>query len=147
MTADLVINGKKRHVVMHAPKNGVFYVLDAATGKVLVGEALRADGQLDDGLDKDGKPILNPEANYGKTGEGFNIVPSAGGAHSLAPDGLRPADRVRLHPDQLQQLPATWPRPARRWATSCSRSTSPSIPRIRRRSSRARATTWWPGTR
>ena len=49
-TADLVINGEKRHVVMHAPKNGIFYVLDAKTGKVLSGEAFRAIGQLDDRL-------------------------------------------------------------------------------------------------
>ncbi len=28
--ADLTIDGQQRHVVMHAPKNGYFYVLDAA---------------------------------------------------------------------------------------------------------------------
>ena len=34
-TADLVIDGQKKHVVMQAPKNGVFYVIEAATGKVV----------------------------------------------------------------------------------------------------------------
>ena len=74
-TADLVIDGKKRHVVMHAPKNGVFYVLDAKTGKVLVGEAVRADGQLDDAASTRtaGRSSI-PQANYGKTGKGFYLV-------------------------------------------------------------------------
>ncbi len=38
MTADLTINGEKRHVVMQAPKNGFFYVLDAANGKLISAE-------------------------------------------------------------------------------------------------------------
>ncbi|HEV2401541.1 MAG TPA: PQQ-binding-like beta-propeller repeat protein [Candidatus Sulfotelmatobacter sp.] len=33
--ADLPINGEKRHVAMTVPKNGVYYVLDAWTGKLL----------------------------------------------------------------------------------------------------------------
>jgi quinohemoprotein ethanol dehydrogenase len=33
--ADLVINGEKRHVAMTVPKNGVYYILDARTGKLL----------------------------------------------------------------------------------------------------------------
>jgi len=38
--ADLVIDGKKRHVAMTAPKNGFFYVLDARTGKLLSAKPL-----------------------------------------------------------------------------------------------------------
>src|SRR5688572_1427558 len=33
--ADLVINGQMRHVAMQQPSNGIFYVLDAATGELL----------------------------------------------------------------------------------------------------------------
>ncbi len=33
--ADLPIGGKTQRVVMHAPKNGFFYVLNAATGKFI----------------------------------------------------------------------------------------------------------------
>ena len=33
MVADIPVNGKAQHVVLHAPKNGFFYTLDAATGK------------------------------------------------------------------------------------------------------------------
>ena len=31
--ADLTMDGQKRHVVMTVPKNGIFYVMDAKTGK------------------------------------------------------------------------------------------------------------------
>src|SRR5579863_3382660 len=40
LTADLSLNGEKRHVVMTAPKNGFFYVLDAQTGKLLSAKPL-----------------------------------------------------------------------------------------------------------
>jgi quinohemoprotein ethanol dehydrogenase len=40
LLADLVIGAEKRHVAMTAPKNGFFYVLDAATGKFLAGKAI-----------------------------------------------------------------------------------------------------------
>jgi len=33
--ADIVIDGQKRHVAMTVPRNGTFYVLDAATGKLI----------------------------------------------------------------------------------------------------------------
>jgi quinohemoprotein ethanol dehydrogenase len=82
MTADIAINGASRHVVMHAPKNGMFYVLDASSGKLLAGKPYVPTVNWMSGLDANGKPILNPDANYGKTNRGFNVVPSAGGAHS-----------------------------------------------------------------
>jgi quinohemoprotein ethanol dehydrogenase len=38
--ADLIIDGKKRHVAMTAPKNGFFYVLDAKTGQFIAGNPM-----------------------------------------------------------------------------------------------------------
>jgi PQQ-dependent dehydrogenase (methanol/ethanol family) len=73
-TADLVINGQKRHVIMHAPKNGVFYVLDAKTGKVLSANLFVPTANWLTGFDKEFRPILNPEANYGRTDKGFYLV-------------------------------------------------------------------------
>jgi glucose dehydrogenase len=40
LIADLMLNGEKRHVVMTAPKNGFFYILDAKTGKLLSAKPL-----------------------------------------------------------------------------------------------------------
>jgi quinohemoprotein ethanol dehydrogenase len=73
-TADLVLNGKKTHVVMHAPKNGIFYVLDAKTGKFLSGHPFVPAVNWMLGFEKDGTPIPNPDANYGKTGKGWYLL-------------------------------------------------------------------------
>lgn len=90
ITADLVIDGKKRHVVMHAPKNGMFYVFDAATGVLLQAKPFVPTVNWMKGFDPEGRPILNPEANYGKTGKGFYVVPASGGAHSWYPMAFNP---------------------------------------------------------
>lgn len=36
--ADLQIDGKQRKVLMQAPKNGFFYVIDRATGELISAE-------------------------------------------------------------------------------------------------------------
>ncbi|HEX3982684.1 MAG TPA: PQQ-dependent dehydrogenase, methanol/ethanol family [Acidisoma sp.] len=90
ITANIVIDGKKRHVVMHAPKNGIFYVFDATTGKLLEAKPFVPTVNWMSGFDANGRPILNPEANYGKTGNGFYVVPSMGGAHSWHPMAYNP---------------------------------------------------------
>ncbi len=61
-TADLLINGENRHVVMHAPKNGIFYVLDAHTGKFISGTPFVPKVNWMNGFDANGRPLLNPEA-------------------------------------------------------------------------------------
>ena len=56
-------------VVMHAPKNGFFYVLDARTGKFISGTAF-ATVNWASGLDPvSGRPQVNPEAKYDITGK------------------------------------------------------------------------------
>jgi quinohemoprotein ethanol dehydrogenase len=77
--ADLKIDGKVRHVLMQAPKNGYFYVLDRKTGKFISGAALQKITWAK-GLDpKTGRPIINPDAHYGTTG--VTIWPGPGGGH------------------------------------------------------------------
>jgi quinohemoprotein ethanol dehydrogenase len=75
--ADLVINGQKKHVVMQAPKNGVVYVIEAATGKVLSADLFVPGANWLTGFDEENnwKPILNPHANIGATGKGWWVVP------------------------------------------------------------------------
>jgi len=90
VTADLVIDGEKKHVLMQAAKNGVFYVLEAATGKVLEASLFVPTANWMTGFDANFRPILNPDANYGKIGKGFHVVPSAGGAHSWHPMAFSP---------------------------------------------------------
>jgi len=90
--ADLTIDGKLQHVIMHAPKNGFFYVLDAATGKFLSGKPFVDGINWAKGLDPvTGKPDVNPEAKYEVTGKPFVGVPGAIGAHSWTPMSYSPA--------------------------------------------------------
>lgn len=85
MLADLPIGGKTRKVLMQAPKNGFFYVLDRATGELLSAKNYTYVNWAT-GIDmKTGRPIENPEARYDKTGKPFVTVPGASGAHSWQP--------------------------------------------------------------
>jgi len=77
--ADIKINGKVRHVLMQAPKNGYFYVIDRKTGKFISGAPLQKITWAK-GLDpKTGRPIINPEAYYDT--KGTTVWPGAGGGH------------------------------------------------------------------
>jgi quinohemoprotein ethanol dehydrogenase len=88
--ADIKVNGTLRHVVMHAPKNGFFYVLDAKTGEFLSGTAF-AEVNWADGLDpKTGRPNILPEARYEQTGELFIGKPGLYGAHTWHPMSFSP---------------------------------------------------------
>jgi PQQ-dependent dehydrogenase (methanol/ethanol family) len=102
-TADLVINGQKRHVVMHAPKNGVFYVLDAKTGKVLSAKLFVPTANWLTGFDENFRPILNPEANYGKTDKGFYLVGFQ--SHVWYPMSFNPATGLVYLPANYGSFP------------------------------------------
>jgi len=105
VTADLVIRGEKKHVVMHAPKNGVFYVLDAFTGNVLNAHLYVPTANWMTGFDADFRPKLNPEADYGKSGKGFHVVPSAAGAHSWHPMAFSPQTGLMYIPTTYSSFP------------------------------------------
>ncbi|HWK53248.1 MAG TPA: c-type cytochrome, partial [Hyphomicrobiales bacterium] len=106
VTADLVIDGVSRHVVMQAPKNGVFYVLDAVTGEVLSADLFVPTANWMLGFDEDFRPIINPEANYGALGDkGFHVVPSAGGAHSWHPMAFNPDTGLMYVPTNYGSFP------------------------------------------
>jgi quinohemoprotein ethanol dehydrogenase len=90
MIANLVIDGAERRVVMQAPKNGFFYVLDAKAGTLLSAEAF-ATVNWASGIDiKTGRPIENPAARYDETGKGYTVAPGPGGAHSWHPWSYNP---------------------------------------------------------
>ena len=91
MVADIPVNGKLQHVIMHAPKNGFFYTLDAATGKFISGKPFAKVINWAKGLDPvTGVPIVNPEAKYEQTGKPFVGMPGAVGAHSWTPMSYSP---------------------------------------------------------
>ncbi|MDE2341624.1 MAG: PQQ-dependent dehydrogenase, methanol/ethanol family, partial [Alphaproteobacteria bacterium] len=90
MLATIKINGAERRVVLHAPKNGFFYILDAATGKFLSAKPFTFVNWAK-GIDPTtGRPDFNPQAFYDLTGKPFISVPGAGGAHSWQPMSMSP---------------------------------------------------------
>lgn len=103
--ADLAIDGKQRHVALHAPKNGHVYILDAKTGEFLSATAY-APVNWATGLDpKTGRPAINPEARYEKTGKPFVSLPGAGGAHSWQPQSFSPKTGLLYIPANLAAYP------------------------------------------
>jgi quinohemoprotein ethanol dehydrogenase len=85
IVADVTVDGAERRVVMQAPKNGFFYVLDAATGQLITAEkfvpvswASHIDLETD-------RPVEIPEARYNETGVPLIVQPSALGGHNWHP--------------------------------------------------------------
>jgi len=83
--AELAIDGRQRKVIMQAPKNGFFYVIDRATGELisadnfmLVNWATHIDMET-------GRPVETPNARYDETLVTKKIVPGQGGAHNWQP--------------------------------------------------------------
>ncbi|MAY19527.1 MAG: PQQ-dependent dehydrogenase, methanol/ethanol family [Erythrobacteraceae bacterium] len=88
---NLEIDGEQRRVVMHAPKNGFFYVLDAESGQFLSGKPFVDGINWAFGLDPEtGVPDVNPDAKYEVTGKPWIGIPGAIGAHSWSPMSYSP---------------------------------------------------------
>ena len=78
--ADLVIAGERRKVLMQAPKNGFFYVLDRQTGRLISAEKLGKVTWADRIDSATGRPVEVPGARY-ENGSAV-VWPSPAGAHS-----------------------------------------------------------------
>ena len=89
MLADLIINGRQRKVIMQAPKDGFFYVLDRITGSFISAQPY-SQVTWAKGIDPEtGRPIVNPQARYGA--DAITISPGGGGAHNWSPMSFNPA--------------------------------------------------------
>ena len=103
--ADLTIDGVKRKVLMHAPKNGFFYVVDRTNGRFISGRNY-APVTWASGLDpKTGRPNVNPEARFALTGKAIVQTPGASGAHSWHPMAFNPGTGLVYLPVQLAAFP------------------------------------------
>jgi len=88
MTADLTIGGKKKHVILQPSKNGFFYVLEAATGKLLSADPF-TEVNWATGVDmQTGRPNVVPASRYEK--EPWNLAPGVQGGHSWHPNAFSP---------------------------------------------------------
>ncbi|MEE8663330.1 MAG: PQQ-dependent dehydrogenase, methanol/ethanol family [Acetobacter sp.] len=103
MTLDLPINGETRHVIVHAPKNGFFYIIDAKTGEFLSGENYVPENWAY-GLDpKTGRPLYKPEALWTLTGKDHYAIPGDLGGHNFAAMAYSPKTNLVYIP--AQQVP------------------------------------------
>ncbi len=86
--ADLRIGGRTRKVLMQAPKNGFFYVLDRLTGAFISGKPfVRVTWAK--GLDeKTGRPIEAPGIRYGL--DPVVLAPGPPGGHNWQPMAFHP---------------------------------------------------------
>ncbi len=88
MTADLTFNGEQKHVVLHPSKNGMMYVLEATTGKLISGDAFTGV-TWNSGIDiETDRPIEVPGARYET--EPFNVGPGPAGGHTWHPNAFSP---------------------------------------------------------
>lgn len=116
--ADLMINGEKTRVLMQAPKNGFFYVLNAKTGELIsannyvpVNWAKKVDPET-------GRPIVTETGDYSDEPE--LITPSPFGGHNWMPMSYNPNTGLVYIPAQYSAFlydsvdkPESVPMPAR----------------------------------
>ena len=92
MLLDLEMEGQKRPVIVQAPKNGFFYVLDRLTGELISAESFTDDLTWATHVDfESGRPVETPEARYGMTGKPVYLSPGPTGAHNWPPMSWNPS--------------------------------------------------------
>lgn len=87
--ADLTIDGKLRKVMMTAPKNGFFYVIDRTNGKLISAKPFVKVTWAKSIDLKTGRPIEDPDARY-PDGKTFTMWPGPVGAHTWLPMAFNP---------------------------------------------------------
>jgi quinohemoprotein ethanol dehydrogenase len=90
--AQLTIDGRKHRVLMEAPKNGFFYVIDRDTGKLLSAEKIARVSWADKIDLQTGRPVETANARYDHGP--VTLWPGGGGAHSWQPMAFNPGTRL-----------------------------------------------------
>lgn len=102
--AELKIGGKPRKVIMQAPKNGFFYVLDRETGKLLSAEKFGKVTWAEKIDMATGKPVEVPGARY--TDKPVVMWPSPFGAHGWHSMSFNPQTGLVYIP--YQEIPGVY---------------------------------------
>jgi len=82
MLADMEIDGQMRKVIMQAPKNGFFYVLDRGTGELLRAHPYVAVNWASHVDMKTGRPVEIASRDFNKSGKSQWILPGPLGGHN-----------------------------------------------------------------
>ncbi len=86
-----------RKVILHAPKNGFFFVIDRTNGKFISAKNF-VDVNWATGYDANGRPIERPEARA--TDKPYDSVPGPYGAHNWHPMSFNPQTGLVYLPAQ-----------------------------------------------
>lgn len=103
--AELNIDGKQRQVIMQAPKNGFFYILDRHNGELISAEPYVPVSWASHVDMKTGRPVVNPAAQYWKTGKAAMVSPSWMGGHNWHPMAFDPTQQLMYIPAQESSFP------------------------------------------
>jgi quinohemoprotein ethanol dehydrogenase len=102
--ADLDIDGSLRQVIMQASKNGFFYILDRATGKLLSAKNYTYVNWAS-GVDmKTGRPMPTPQSDWYASPK--NVYPSWAGGHTWNPMSFSAQTHLVYIP--VIDMPSVW---------------------------------------
>ncbi len=102
IVAELMIGGEQRKVVMQAPKNGFFYVLDAQTGRLISAENFVPVNWASHIDLETGRPVENPGMRYDQAGVPAIVQPGPQGAHNWHPMSFSPRTGLVYIPTREQ---------------------------------------------
>ena len=100
--ADLSLGDKMRKVILHAPKNGFFFVIDRKTGE-FISTKNYVDVNWTSGYSAAGKPMILPSVR--ESDQPYDIVPGPFGAHNWQPMSWSPITGLAYIP--AQNVPVT----------------------------------------
>ncbi len=99
--ADIKLKGKPRKVILHAPKNGFFFVIDRTNGKFISAKNF-VDVNWATGYDEKGLPI---ETAVARSEKSVDAIPGPLGAHNWHPMSYSPKTGLVYLP--AQNIPLT----------------------------------------
>ena len=104
MLVDADWQGQPRKLLLHANRNGFFYVLDRTNGALLLAKPFVKKLTWASEIGPDGRPVLNPGQE--PTPEGTHGLPGGGRRHQLVLHVLQPGDGPLLRADarEVQRL-------------------------------------------
>jgi quinohemoprotein ethanol dehydrogenase len=94
--ADLEIEGRSRKVILHAPKNGFFFVIDRTDGSFVSAQNF-VPVNWASGYDAQGRPM---ETALARSSEAVDSIPGPYGAHNWQPMSFNPATGLVYLPAQ-----------------------------------------------
>ena len=100
MLADLTIDGQPRKVLMQAPKNGFFYVIDRTNGKLISAQPFVPVNWAKEIDLKTGRPVEDPASRFMNPKQPALVAPGPYGAHNWHPMSFSPQTGLVYLPAQ-----------------------------------------------